>query len=119
MLRACRHVLQGRAAFDVHARDLAGGVHAGVGAARDGQAVPARKERVESLPYRTFHRSLAGLAGPAAKSGAVVLEHELELHDLTSWAVDWLAIDATDLYWRPIPIFRSLASLPVAWDARA
>jgi cytochrome P450 len=28
-----------------------------------------------------------------------------------------LAIDEDDLYWRPIPIFRSLASLPVAWDA--
>ena len=30
-----------------------------------------------------------------------------------------LAIDTTDLYWRPIPIFRSLASLPVAWDTAA
>jgi cytochrome P450 len=29
-----------------------------------------------------------------------------------------LAIDQEDLYWRPIPLFRSLASLPVAWDAR-
>jgi cytochrome P450 len=28
-----------------------------------------------------------------------------------------LAIAADDLYWRPIPIFRSLASLPVEWDA--
>jgi cytochrome P450 len=28
-----------------------------------------------------------------------------------------LAIAEDDLYWRPIPIFRSLASLPVAWDA--
>jgi cytochrome P450 len=28
-----------------------------------------------------------------------------------------LAISESDLYWRPIPIFRSLASLPVAWDA--
>ncbi|HUG65281.1 MAG TPA: cytochrome P450 [Gaiellaceae bacterium] len=28
-----------------------------------------------------------------------------------------LAIDCGDLYWRPIPIFRSLASLPVEWDA--
>jgi cytochrome P450 len=28
-----------------------------------------------------------------------------------------LAIEADDLYWRPIPLFRSLASLPVAWDA--
>jgi cytochrome P450 PksS len=27
-----------------------------------------------------------------------------------------LAIAAEDLYWRPIPLFRSLASLPVAWD---
>ena len=27
-----------------------------------------------------------------------------------------LAIDEEDLYWRPIPLFRSLASLPVAWD---
>ncbi len=28
-----------------------------------------------------------------------------------------LAIADDDLYWRPIPIFRSLASLPVEWDA--
>jgi cytochrome P450 len=28
-----------------------------------------------------------------------------------------LAIEPDDLYWRPIPLFRSLASLPVAWDA--
>ena len=28
-----------------------------------------------------------------------------------------LEIAADDLYWRPIPLFRSLASLPVAWDA--
>jgi cytochrome P450 len=28
-----------------------------------------------------------------------------------------LAIAVDELYWRPIPIFRSLASLPVAWDA--
>ena len=28
-----------------------------------------------------------------------------------------LALDRDDLYWRPIPLFRSLAELPVAWDA--
>ena len=28
-----------------------------------------------------------------------------------------LAIAEADLYWRPIPLFRSLAELPVAWDA--
>jgi cytochrome P450 len=28
-----------------------------------------------------------------------------------------LAISPDDLYWRPIPIFRSLASLPVEWEA--
>ena len=28
-----------------------------------------------------------------------------------------LAIAEEDLYWRPIPLFRSLAPLPVAWDA--
>jgi cytochrome P450 len=27
-----------------------------------------------------------------------------------------LAIAEDELYWRPIPLFRSLASLPVAWD---
>ena len=27
-----------------------------------------------------------------------------------------LAIDEDDLYWRPIPLFRSLASLPVVWN---
>jgi cytochrome P450 len=28
-----------------------------------------------------------------------------------------LAVAEDELYWRPIPLFRSLASLPVAWDA--
>ena len=27
-----------------------------------------------------------------------------------------LAIEEKDLYWRPIPLFRSLSALPVAWD---
>jgi cytochrome P450 len=27
-----------------------------------------------------------------------------------------LAIDENDLAWRPLPLFRSLAALPVAWD---
>jgi cytochrome P450 len=27
-----------------------------------------------------------------------------------------LAVTEQDLYWRPFPIFRSLASLPVSWD---
>lgn len=27
-----------------------------------------------------------------------------------------LAIEPDDLYWRPVPLFRSLASLPVTWD---
>ena len=29
-----------------------------------------------------------------------------------------LTITEDDLYWRPIPLFRSLAELPVAWDVR-
>jgi cytochrome P450 len=29
-----------------------------------------------------------------------------------------LAIAEEDLYWRPVPLFRSLAELPVAWDVR-
>jgi cytochrome P450 len=46
------------------------------------------------------------------------LETEIALPKLFD-RLPGLRLDITedDLYWRPIPIFRSLASLPVAWDA--
>ncbi len=45
------------------------------------------------------------------------LETETALRTLFTRLPDLrLAIAEEDLYWRPIPLFRSLASLPVAWD---
>ena len=46
------------------------------------------------------------------------LETEIALETLLRRLPDLrLAIAQDDLYWRPIPLFRSLASLPVVWDA--
>jgi cytochrome P450 len=46
------------------------------------------------------------------------LETEIALETLLRRLANLrLAIVADDLYWRPIPIFRSLASLPLEWDA--
>jgi cytochrome P450 len=46
------------------------------------------------------------------------LETEIALEALLRRLPDLrLAIAEDDLYWRPIPIFRSLAELPIAWDA--
>ncbi len=45
------------------------------------------------------------------------LETEIALETLLRRLPDLrLAIAQEDLYWRPIPLFRSLAELPVAWD---
>jgi len=45
------------------------------------------------------------------------LETEIALTTLLERLLNLrLAIAAEDLYWRPIPLFRSLASLPVEWD---
>ncbi len=45
------------------------------------------------------------------------LETEIALETLLRRLPDLrLAITENDLYWRPIPLFRSLAELPVAWD---
>jgi cytochrome P450 len=45
------------------------------------------------------------------------VEAEIALHTLFDRLPELrLAIAEDDLYWRPIPLFRSLASLPVAWD---
>jgi cytochrome P450 len=53
------------------------------------------------------------LGAPLAK-----VEAEIALRTLfTRLPTLRLAIAEDDLYWRPIPIFRALASLPVAWDS--
>jgi len=45
------------------------------------------------------------------------VEAEIALRTLSSRLPSLrLAIAEDELYWRPIPLFRSLASLPVAWD---
>ncbi len=82
-----RRPLQGGRTVDVDARDLPGRVDARIGASCDRELVPARKRGVERLPQGRFDRALARLACPAAERRAVVFERQLELHDLTSWAV--------------------------------
>ena len=56
-----------------------------VGAPGDREPVPAREHGVERVAHDTFDRAQAGLARPAAEARAVVLERELERHDVTSW----------------------------------
>ena len=59
-------------------------------------------------------QSIAGEPG----SNLGYLETEIALETLVRRLPNLrLAITEDDLYWRPIPIFRSLASLPLAWDA--
>ncbi len=79
----------------------------------DAEALDLRREDVKHVAFgRGSHFCLGA---PLAR-----LEAEVALRTLFERLPTLrLAIDATDLYWRPIPIFRSLASLPVAWDTAA
>ena len=64
----------------------------------------------------TSASAVARTTASARRSRA--LETEIALETLLERLPNLrLAIAEDDLYWRPIPIFRSLASLPVAWDA--
>ena len=69
---------------------------------------------------RTANRHVGFGRGPHFCLGAPLarLETEIALETLLRRLPNLrLAIAEGDLYWRPIPLFRSLASLPVAWDA--
>jgi len=69
---------------------------------------------------RTANRHVGFGRGPHFCLGAPLarLETEIALETLLRRLPNLrLAIAEVDLYWRPIPLFRSLASLPVAWDA--
>jgi cytochrome P450 len=69
---------------------------------------------------RTANRHVGFGRGPHFCLGAPLarLETEIALETLLRRLPNLrLAIAEDDLYWRPIPLFRSLASLPVAWDA--
>ena len=68
---------------------------------------------------RTANRHVGFGRGPHFCLGAPLarLETEIALETLLRRLPNLrLAIAEDDLYWRPIPLFRSLASLPVAWD---
>jgi cytochrome P450 len=68
---------------------------------------------------RTDNRHVGFGRGPHYCLGAPLarLETEIALETLLRRLPNLrLDIAEDDLYWRPIPIFRSLASLPVAWD---
>ncbi len=68
---------------------------------------------------RTDNKHVGFGRGPHYCLGAPLarLETEIALETLLRRLPNVrLAIAEDDLYWRPIPLFRSLASLPVAWD---
>ena len=68
---------------------------------------------------RAENRHVGFGRGPHYCLGAPLarLETEIALATLLERLTNLrLAIAAEDLYWRPIPLFRSLASLTVAWD---
>lgn len=68
---------------------------------------------------RAENRHVGFGRGPHYCLGAPLARLETEIALETLWRRLpnlRLAIAQEDLYWRPIPIFRSLASLPVAWD---
>jgi hypothetical protein len=49
----------------------------------DREPLPAWIYGVERITQRSFHRALTGLARPAVEARAVVLEGQLEVHDVT------------------------------------
>ena len=83
---------------------------------RDGERFP---EADELHLARADGRHVGFGRGPHFCLGAPLARLETEIALETLWRRLpnlRLAIAEEDLYWRPIPIFRSLASLPVAWD---
>ena len=83
---------------------------------RDGERFPAADELHLA---RADGRHVGFGRGPHFCLGAPLARLETEIALETLWRRLpnlRLAIAQEDLYWRPIPIFRSLASLPVAWD---
>jgi cytochrome P450 len=80
-----------------------------------------RFARADVLELRRADNKHVGFGrGPHYCLGAPLarLETEIALATLLERLPNLrLAIADEDLYWRPIPIFRSLASLPVEWDA--
>ena len=84
-VQGLRRSLWRRPAPDLDGRDLPGRMHAGVGASGDSEPVPLREDGFERVAQHSFDRAEARLARPAVERGAVVLERELEVHDVTSW----------------------------------
>ena len=84
---------------------------------RDGTRFP----RADELDLRRTDGKHVGFGrGPHFCLGAPLarIETEVALAALLRWLPGLrLATADEDLYWRPIPVFRSLAELRVAWDA--
>jgi cytochrome P450 len=83
----------------------------------------ARFPEASTLDFRRTDDKHVGFGrGPHYCLGAPLarLETEVALGTLLRRLPNLrLAIDPEDLYWRPVPLFRSLAALPVAWDTEA
>ena len=74
--------------------------------------------RTSSISAGAENRHVGFGRGPHFCLGAPLarLETDIALETLLRLLPNLrLAIADDDLYWRPIPLFRSLASLPVAW----
>ncbi len=80
-----QHPLPRWTSLDSNARHLTRRVHTGVGAPGHREPLPPREQHVERVSEHSFDRAQAGLPRPAAKARAVVLERQLEVHDVTSW----------------------------------
>ena len=88
-----------------------------IGSANRDDAQFADPDRLDL--HRDAGRHIGFGRGPHYCLGAPLarLEAEIALRTLLDRLPGLrLAIAEDELYWRPIPLFRSLASLPVAWD---
>ena len=78
-----RRALERRTRAHVDGHDVPEGVHAGVGAAGDGDVGAIAVHHVERLREHALHRPLAGLPRPPSEGGSVVGDRKLQPHPRT------------------------------------